>query len=215
VEYKRCPTGFSVRRGLTLVELLLALVVSSVVLTAVATLAYAVSAANDAADDTSSKQAQVRAATLRISDLIRHSRLICAAPGDDLVIWRADDNNDGNINPTELVYLEAGQLTDQLGLLEFSWAFAWNLTLAELADINTKEALTLACTTQRTLVVPQCSNVRFAGLDVVVPRSRFVSIAFDLAEDNRTHQYQISASIRSWAGNLLNEAGDSIVSDDD
>jgi hypothetical protein len=212
---KRCPTGLSVRSGLTLDELLVALIVSSVVLTAVATLAYAVSSANDATDDTSWKQAQVRAATLRISDLIRHCKLICAAPGDDLAVWRADDNNDGKINPTELVYIEAGQLRDRLQLLEFSWAMSWDLTLSELTDTNTKEALILACTTRQIVVVPQCSNVRFSGLDAVVPRSRFVSISFDLGENNTTHRYQISASLRSWAGNLLNETGDSIVSDDD
>jgi prepilin-type N-terminal cleavage/methylation domain-containing protein len=207
---KRRPTGLSVRSGLTLVELLVALIVSSVVLTAVATLAYAVSSANDVTDDTSWKQAQVRAATLRISDLIRHCKLICAAPGDDLAIWRADDNDDGKINPTELVYIEAGQLRDRLQLLEFSWAMSWDLTLSELTDTNTKEALMLACTTRQIVVVPQCSNVQFSG-----PRSRFVSISFDLAQNNTTHRYQLSASLRSWAGNLLNDAGDAIVSDDD
>jgi prepilin-type N-terminal cleavage/methylation domain-containing protein len=212
---KRRPTRFFVRPGLTLVELLLALIVSSVVLTAVATLAYAVGSANDVTDDTSYKQAQVRVATLRISDLIRHCKLICAAPGDDLAVWRADDNNDGKINPTELVYVEAGQLRDRLQLLEFSWAMSWDLTLSELADTNTKEALMLACTPQQIVVVPRCGNVQFSGLDAVVPRSRFVSISFDLAQNNTTHRYQINASLRTWAGNLLNEAGDAIVGDDD
>jgi len=213
---KKCrQTGPGVRRGLTLVELLVALIVSSVVLTAVATLAYAVGSANDGTDDTSCKQAQVRAATLRISDLIRHCKLICAAPGDDLAIWRVDDNNDGKINPTELVYIEAGQSRDRLQLLDFSWAMSWDLTLSELADTNTKDALMLACTPRQIVVVPQCSNIQFTGLEAVVPRSTFVSISFDLAENNTTHRYQINASLRSWAGNLLNDTGDSIVSDDD
>ena len=55
------------KRGFTLVELLLALIVTGIILTAVTTLAFAVGAANDATDDTSQKQAQVRFATLRIS----------------------------------------------------------------------------------------------------------------------------------------------------
>jgi hypothetical protein len=124
-------------------------------------------------------------------------------------------------------------LRDRLQILDFSWAMSWDLTLSELTDTNTKEALMLACTARRIVVVPQCSNVQFSGLDAVVPRSRFVSISFDLAQNNTTHRYQLSASLRSfaqnntthryqlsaslrsWAGNLLNETGDSIVSDDD
>lgn len=215
MENKHRLIPFNVRTGLTLVELLVALMVSSIVLAAVATLAYAAGAANDVTDDTSWKQAQVRAATLRIAELIRHSKLICAAPGDDLVIWRADDNNDAKINPTEVVYVEAGQSRDRLQLLEFSWAMSWDLTLGELADNNTKEALKMACTTQQTVLVPECSNVEFTGLDAVLPESRFVSISFDLPENNVVHHYQINTALRGWAGNLLNETGDSIVADDD
>ncbi|HUT29963.1 MAG TPA: prepilin-type N-terminal cleavage/methylation domain-containing protein [Sedimentisphaerales bacterium] len=204
-----------VRRGLTLVELLVALIVSSIVLTAAATLAYAVGAANDATDDTARKQAQVRAATLRISELIRYSRMICAAPGNDLAIWRADDDKDGMIDPTELVYLEAGQLRDRLQLLQFSWTMSWDLTLGELADTNTKEALMLACTTTCIPLMPQCSNVQFSGLQDVVPQTRSVTVSFDLEENNVLNHYQINASLRCRAENLLNDTGDSIVSDDD
>lgn len=203
------------RKGLTLVELLVALVVSSVVLTAVATLAYAMGAANDVTNDTSQKQAQVRSATLRISELIKHCKLICAAPGDDLAIWRADDNADGKINPTELVYLEAGQARDRLQILEFSGPTAWDLTLSDTGDTNTKDALILACTPTRALLVPQCSNVQFVGLDPVVPRSRFVGITFELVENDVTRQYQVNGALRGWSGHLLNATADTIVSDDD
>lgn len=201
--------------GFTLVELLVALVVTSVILTAVATLAYAMSRANDVTDDTGQKQAQVRYATLRISELIKHSKLVCAAPGNDLAFWWDDDNNDGKINPTELVYLETGQAGDYLQILEFSGPTTWDLTLSEIGDTNTKEALVLACTAKRTLMVPQCSNVQFLGLDSVVPRSRVVGISFELLENDVIRQYQINGALRGWAGYLLNETGDCLVSDDD
>lgn len=201
-------------RGFTLAELLVALMVTSIVLTAVATLAYALGAANDATDDTSRKQAQLRYTTLRISDLIRHCRLICGMPGNDLAIWRADDNNDGKINPTELVYLEAGQEKDRLGLLEFSWTGSWELTISETQDINTKTALILACTERRTVLMPECSDVQF-HLDDVPPQSRRVGISFNLTENEIERNYQINAALRGWAGNLLNAAADSIITDDD
>ena len=206
---------FLASEGFTLVELLVALVVTSVILTAVATLAYAMSRANDVTDDTGQKQAQVRYATLRISELIKHSKLVCAAPGNDLAFWRADDNNDGKINPTELVYLETGQAGDYLQILEFSGPTTWDLMLSEITDTNTKEALILACTAKRTLMVPQCSNIRFLGLDSVLPRSKVVVISFELLENDVIRQYQISGTLRGWAGYLLNETGDCLVSDDD
>lgn len=92
----------------TLVELLMALVVTAVILTAVITLAFAVGVANDSSNDMAQKQAQLRYATLRISELIKHCRLICGTPGNDMVVWKADYNNDGKINPGELIYIELG-----------------------------------------------------------------------------------------------------------
>jgi len=202
------------KTGFTVVELLVALIITSVVFAAVATLSYALGSANDATDDMSQKQAQLRYATLRISDLIRHCKLICGTVGNDLAIWRADDNNDGKINPPELVYLESGQDRDRLQLLEFSWSGSWNLTISETQDINTKSTLTLACTESQTMLVPECSNVQFAT-DSSPPWSKVVNIIFDLAENGGMCQYQINAALRGWAGHLLDSSGEIVSIDDD
>ena len=98
VKRKRLLSAFNCK-GFTLVELLMALVVAGIVSAAVVTLAFAVSSANDVTDNTSQTQAYVRYATLRISELIRHCKLVCCMPGGDLVIWRADDNDNGRIYP--------------------------------------------------------------------------------------------------------------------
>jgi len=199
------------KKGFTLVELLVALVVTGIVLAAVATLAFAMGAANDVADDSSQKQAQVRYATLRISELIRHCKLICGTPGGDLAIWRADDNGDGQININELVYIErgmGGMGGDYLRLCEFPSS---DTSLVNLSDIETLSTSSYDVTYVQ--LIPQCSDVQFS-LDVVPPNSRFVSIVFDVLENDIVHQYQISAALRGWAGNLL-DSGDNIVSDDD
>ena len=176
--------------GFTLAELLIALMVTSIVLTAVATLAYAMGTANDASDDTSQKQAQVRFTTLRISELMRHCKLICGTPGNDLAVWRADDNGDGQININELVYINAGPGRDYIQLRE--------------ADNNP------------VVLIRQCSNVEFGFDEPLIPPTlrKFVSISFDLVENGIDRQYQISAGLRSWAGHLLDGSGN-IVSDDD
>jgi prepilin-type N-terminal cleavage/methylation domain-containing protein len=195
-------------KGFTLVELLVALVVTGIVLAAVATLAFAVGVANDVADDSSQKQAQVRFTTLRISELIRHCKLICGTPGGDLAVWRADDNGNGQININELVYIERGTSGDYLRLCEFPSS---DTSLVNLSDIETLSTSDYSVT--YVPLVPQCGNVQFS-FDVAPPNSRFVSITFDVLENDIVRQYQISAALRGWAGNLLDGSGN-IVSDDD
>lgn len=197
------------KRGFTLVELLLALIVTGIILAAVTTLAFAVGAANDTTDDTSQKQAQVRYATLRISELIRHCKLICGTPNSEIAIWRADNNGDGQININELVYIERGAGGDYLRFCEFPLSDA---SIVNLSDIQTLSTSSYSVT--YIPLVPQCVNVQFS-FDMVPPYSRFVTISFDVLENGIVHRYQINTSLRGWAGNLLDAGGNNIVSDDD
>ena len=176
------------KRGFTLIELLVALIVSSIILAAVATLAFAMSSVKDATDDTSSKQAQIRFATLRISELIRQCRLIYDISGSDIAIWKSDNDSNNEIDSNETVYIETGQDADYIQLRE--------------PGIDP------------VVLIPQCSNVQFA-LDVQPLSSRFLSISFDVVENNVAHHYQMNNVLRCWAGNLLSTDGQSIVSDDD
>jgi len=210
-------------KGFTLVELLVALIVSSVILAAVATLAFAMSTANVSTDDTSIKQAQVRYATLRISELIRHCKLICAAPGNDLVIWKADDNpENGKIDVLELAYIEKGNNSDRIRVLEFTscpdWLSSWfanqSFQIAVLQLDWLKALFVSLCQETYARLIPQCSGVTFM-VDVGPPNTKFVSITLDLLENNVVRPYQINAALRGWAGNLLSADGQSIVGDDD
>jgi prepilin-type N-terminal cleavage/methylation domain-containing protein len=176
------------KKGFTFVELLVALMVASIIFTAVATLAYTLGGVNDAASDTAEKQAQVRYATLRISELIRHCKLICEATGNSITIWRADIDSDSVIDSNEQVYVEA--VDGKLQLREPG--------------------------SDPVVMIPQCSNVVFRSDEALpVMKRKFVSISFDLVENGVTRRYQISTALRGWAGNLLNEAGDAVGSDDD
>ncbi len=210
--------GMRYKKGFTLVELLIALSVSSLILTAVATLAFAMSSANKTTDDTSQKQAQVRFATLRITDLIRHCKLVCSVIDGDLIVWRDDSTpgEEGLINVGELVYIETSN--NSIQLLDFPSSPTWLTTLRiRLSWIQggwIKATLKSYCDERYVAIVPECSNVQFQ-FDESPPQSRFVSISFDVTENGSVHQYQIDSALRSWAGNLLNETGDSLISDDD
>ena len=197
------------KRGFTLIELLLALIVTGILLAAVTTLAFAVGAANDTTDDKSRKQSQVRYATLRIAELIGHCKLICATPNNEIAVWRADSNNDGQININELVYIEKGAGNDYLRFCEFPVS---DDSIVNLSDIQTLSTSSYSVT--YVPLIPQCVNVQFS-FDVLPPYTRFVSISFDVLENGIVRQYQINTSLRGWAGNLLDAGGNNIASDDD
>jgi prepilin-type N-terminal cleavage/methylation domain-containing protein len=198
------------KKGLTLIELLVALIVTSIVLTAVVTLACALDTVNDVTDETSKKQAQIRFATVRISDLIRHCKLICGTPGGELAVWR-DDDGDGQININELVYIERGTSNNYLRLCEFPLNDTSPVTLSEIATLSTS-----GYDVRYVPLIPECSNVMFYLDDTISPpKSRFVTISYDVIENGIPRQCQINAKLRGWAGNLLDASGSSIVSDDD
>jgi prepilin-type N-terminal cleavage/methylation domain-containing protein len=180
--------------GFTLVELLVALMVTSIIFTAVATLAYALGTANDATDDRAEKEAQLRYATLRISELIKYSKLMYAASESEMVFW-LDYNKDEHLyESTELVTIKKVELENgDIQLCEFNSA------------------------PEPVVLIKRCGNVQFRFDEPSLPptKRKFVSISFDLVEDDTAHQYQINAALRGWAGHLLNETGDAIVSDDD
>ncbi len=201
-------------KAFTLIELLLALLVAGIVSAAVVTLAFAVGSANDATDNISQTQAYVRHTTLRISELIRHCKLVCGMTGDDLAVWRADDNGNGQINPRELVYIEMGTGRNYVQLLDFPSAEDWQVTLSSILSGTAKQELITLCDERQTRIIPECSNAQIT-LDSTPPWSRAVWLSFDIVENAIVRQYQVNAALHGWAGHLLDEGGDTINSDDD
>lgn len=198
----------------TLIELLVGLLVTSIILSAVATLAFALSNASTASDDTAFKQAQLRQATLRVSELIRMCRLVCAAPDNDLVVWEADRDDIGHINVNELVYIERGEGLNYLRLARFFASDNPRQTLAELRLPTTKAQITTAYGATYTPLIPDCNNLCFY-LDQAPPFTRLVSLTFDLTEHRVVRRYQITTALRAWAGYLLNDVNEIVDSDDD
>lgn len=207
--------------GFTLVELLVALMVTSIILGSVATLVFAMGSANDSADDTSQKQAQVRVATIRLSELIRHSRLICGIRNsDDIALWRADYDRDDEIDVDELVYIERTSGHNKLVVWEYFsssgrqislangklymrfWFVWWPVSKSVLSNESYE--------VRESQLVPESSNVTFRYDEPTEPMTKrqFVNIVFDLSENGVMRQYQINAALRGWAGYLLDGDGD-------
>jgi len=203
-------------KGFTLVELLVALIVSSIVLTAIVTLSYAMSSAYENTNDMNEKQAHIRYATLRLSELIKHSKLICGSFSDGLVIWIADDNNDNKINVSEVMYIETGG-GQYLRLLKFNPANPYSdssLLLSNLRNVYYKSWLVYWYPETYTTLIDQCSNMEIT-LDYNPPYTQFISIVFDITENDQTRTYQISSGLRCYAGNLIKKENELYTSDDD
>lgn len=203
-----------VQTGFTVVELLVALAVTSVILSAVATLAFAMSTASRDSEDAAFVQTELRTATLRFVELIRNCRMICAAPGDDLVVWKSDDNNDESINLNELVYIERGSAHNVLRTGQFSEPTNPRIAFSSLRLAGTESDLAARYTRRDVTLIRSCSNVQFTW-DQAPPWTRRLVVSFDLAEDQVVHHYEVQAAVLGSAANLLNTGATDMVTDDD
>lgn len=201
------------KRGFTLVELMVAMVVTGIVLAAVSTLAFALSSANKSTGDISRSQAQVRFTTIRIQELIRNCNMICSASDDDITIWIADKNNDSKININELAYIDFGSDRNHLYLYTFSSSNNSVIDIASIKAYSTHWWSSYTGDTESVKLLPECGKVEFY-FDAMPPNSKFVNIKFEMTENNIVRQYQINAALRSWNGNYLDESGN-IINDDD
>jgi prepilin-type N-terminal cleavage/methylation domain-containing protein len=184
------------KSGFTLVELLVALLITSIIVSAVATLAFAFGKARDFAEETSEQQGRIRFTAIRISDLIRHCKLVNSVSDENIVIWRADDNGDDKINVNELAFIDRGAERNYIKLDEYSDASI--VDFGEVVVPNPgwiKTSITL---------IPECANVEYY-LEAAPPDTRLVSISFDVVEDSGAQHYQLSSQLRCRAGYLLED----------
>ena len=188
-------------KAFTLAELLVTLMITTVILTTTVTLAFALGVLNDGSSDTAQKQAQLRCATLRISELIKHCKLIPAASSNEIVVWRSDYNSDNKINPCELIYITSETGKNYIKFLEFApydfsqnWFASHSFTISEIKSGWAKQELQFRCKKVYTALIPQCSNVRFL-LDKDPSQTQFVSMSFVLEENGIAHNYQINAAL--------------------
>lgn len=200
-------------RAFTLVELMVGLMVTSIILSAVATLAFAMSSASTAGGDSALRQAHLRNATVRLSELIGNCKMICAAPGTDLVVWARDTNGDGKINVNELVYIEPGADRNYLRLRELR-SGTLTRTIAQLASPLTKSQLLNTFVKKDVSLIDACSDVQFVP-DVAPPRTKVLVVRFSLLENGAYQRHEIVTRLRCRSDYLLNDSNEIVTGDDD
>ncbi len=197
------------RAGFTLVELLMALMVTAIILSAVSTLAFALTSGVSETDELSANQAALRFTTIKLGDLIRNSRHALITSSNDIALWRSDDNEDNAINADELVYIEADASDNSLKLLEFPNETA-TLTIAEIEDGTARSGLISVAAERFTTLFSECYSMQLTMVN-----SKLVDISFQLMENEVLQSYQISATRRCSAENLIDGSGQLLSGDDD
>ena len=194
-------------KGFTVVELLVAMAVSAIILSAVATLAYTVTSIDDPEDGVALKQDQIRYTTMRLSELIRYSKLILANHAGGLIVWRADDNDDGQVNVEELVYIEidSANLTMKWVTLEPQGASRPLQTISILKDQSEIENMKSVNVVTEHILMTDC--VVTITTDVAEPWSEFVSILIKCTEGGEYRYYQINAALRAYSDDILDVSG--------
>jgi prepilin-type N-terminal cleavage/methylation domain-containing protein len=207
-------TKNSKTNAFTLVEVMIALIVTSIVLGAIAALSYAMTTAAATSQQDHENISTVRYTTVRVTDLIRNSKMICAKSANDIAIWMGDNNADNKINLNELCYLETGDNGQYVKLVIFNNNYNDVISLSNLAVVTTQTLLKYSFNYKTLELVKQCNNANIR-LDAAPPRTNFLSLEFSLNENGLTQDYLIETKILCDADNLLSNDGKTLLGDDD
>ncbi len=208
------------KRGFTLAELLVALTVSSIVLAAVGTLSFAMGTANKSLEQANRAQVYSRFSTLTLRDALRYARQAFVTPDGNIALWKADNNSDGLIDGSELIFFRVA--AQELQLFEFAFTngqVAPVITIAEIEDGTAySDLVQLASSNEnvddrQTLKLPDCSEVTFTIWDP--PANKYLNLTYKLTENGVATKYQVNTRLRCSADNLIDYSAGQIVGDDD
>jgi hypothetical protein len=193
----------------------MAIWVMSIILAAVAALSFALGSANDSADNTSDIYSRIRYTTMRISELLRSSKMVCASFSNGVAIWRADDNSNNQINPGEIVYLETGSNCLKIVSFQPTLLTAGQiLSLANIANGQARIWLNANCQVNSVTLVNNCNSVSFST-DIGPPFTRQLKVFFSVNQGGIARNYQITDCVRCYADYLLDASGQIDPVDDD
>lgn len=123
-------------RGMSLIELMLALVVTALVAGAIAGMLSAVSTAFATREDGRSLMIRANLAQARLAGYIEPARCVLESSPTGMVIWLNDDRESGTIHATELRWL---RYDDSRGVIEVEFIDLSNLVSQHLRDLTDQE----------------------------------------------------------------------------
>jgi len=122
------------RRGLTLLELMLAIVISAMVAGAIAGMLGAVSSGVSTRRDNREIMVLAHSAQCRLSAYLGTSRCVLAISGGDLTLWLDDSRASGTVHASEIRWLRFDPGAAAISVEYLSFPPGWTQTARELAD---------------------------------------------------------------------------------
>jgi prepilin-type N-terminal cleavage/methylation domain-containing protein len=121
-------------RGLTLLELMLALVITALVAGAISGMMHAVTTGVVTRRDNRSTMVGANAAAMRLSGYIAPARCILDLDGRDLVIWLNDARSGGTVHATEVRWLLFDADAGTIDVYFVDFPDGWSQAACDLAD---------------------------------------------------------------------------------
>jgi prepilin-type N-terminal cleavage/methylation domain-containing protein len=192
--HRRCQGGF------TLIELVMGMLISGLILLAVATLSFAMGRGQEVTDLMMNNQAMIRAASVRIPELVHNGLAVWMANDGDLVIWTGDANDNRQIEASELAYLMINSSSKRIELM----TCAGLDTPVTASQIVSGSAETTIKASSFEVIIPllkNCTNMQF-----LMQGYKYVIVQFTLPAETGNRDYQICARVRAdisdWMGTL-------------
>ena len=196
------------RKGFTLVEMLLVVIVTSVVGLCVVTVTGAMFSAIEASNDSYGCVQTGRVLTLRLSKLVRCAQLVTDVSDDGTVmmIWEADRNGDRSINLTELLVVRWSRQTKKLFQQRIEFPSNWSE--AVIAALNVNIPLSQATLSSSTLLSyfsvygaeePMADGITAFSVqtDVSAPMSKVVGIHLSVARKDQVMAARRTSTLRA------------------
>lgn len=129
--------GHTTRRGLTLIELTLAMTVTMMVAAAIAAMLSAVATGVGSRNDTRSAMVRANAANARLGSYIMTSKCVLGVyPDNGIALWLDDTRASNTVHATEIRWLLYDTVTQSLNVYFVKFPDEWAQAAKDLADVE-------------------------------------------------------------------------------
>jgi prepilin-type N-terminal cleavage/methylation domain-containing protein len=193
------------RRGLTLLELLLAMIITALVAGAIAGMLGAVSAGVGSRKDNRDIMVRAHASQSRLAAYFATARCVLASDPTSVTIWLNDSRESGSVHATEIRWLQFDALAGEVVVQYVDFPDNWTRTACELADIeypaSTDWASVLATYQTKGMISTRALVDNLASASVTMNKAtplttRHVSFLLGFDTEQGIIQVQASGAIR-------------------